>query len=81
MRQTRAQSNASFEKLYAELESVIAELENGNLSLDDSCALFERGMALAKRCGQLLDAAELRIKELLPGSAGETILVDFEADE
>jgi exodeoxyribonuclease VII small subunit len=56
----------SFENLYAELESTIARLEAGDLSLDESLALFQRGMELAKKCGTMLDAAELRIKQLVP---------------
>lgn len=56
----------SFEKLYAELEDTIAKLEAGDLPLDESLALFQRGMELAKQCGALLDQAELRIKELVP---------------
>ena len=56
----------SFEKLYSELEETIAKLEAGDLPLDESLALFQRGMELAKQCGALLDQAELRIKELVP---------------
>lgn len=56
----------SFEKLYAELEETISRLEAGDLPLDESLALFQRGMELAKQCGALLDQAELRIKELVP---------------
>lgn len=56
----------SFEKLFSELEETIAKLEAGDLPLDESLALFQRGMELAKQCGALLDQAELRIKELVP---------------
>jgi exodeoxyribonuclease VII small subunit len=56
----------SFEDLYRELQATVAKLEAGDLSLDESLALFQRGMELARRCGALLDAAELRIKELVP---------------
>ncbi len=56
----------SFENLFTELESTVAKLEAGDLSLDESLALFQRGMELAKKCGTMLDAAELRIKQLVP---------------
>ncbi len=62
----------SFEQLYAELESVIAKLEAGDLSLDESLALFQRGMELTKKCTEMLDHAELRIQELVPQANGET---------
>ena len=52
----------SFENLFSELESIVAKLEAGDLSLDESLALFQRGMELSKKCGAMLDSAELRIK-------------------
>jgi len=56
----------SFENLFSELESIVAKLEVGDLSLDESLALFQRGMELSKKCGAMLDSAELRIKQLVP---------------
>ncbi len=67
----------SFEKLFTELEQVIAKLEAGDLSLDESLALYQRGMELAKQCGTLLDQAELRIKELVARD-GEIAVADFQ---
>lgn len=61
----------SFENLFSELESIVAKLEAGDLSLDESLALFQRGMELSKKCGALLDSAELRIKQLVPQANGE----------
>jgi exodeoxyribonuclease VII small subunit len=54
----------SFEEAYRGLEEAVAELEKGDLSLDDSLAVYERGTALAERCTALLTAAELRIRRL-----------------
>lgn len=54
----------SFEEAYARLEDIVARLESGELSLDDSVALYEEGQRLAKHCGTLLDAAELRVQQL-----------------
>ena len=70
----------SFENLFRELESTVAKLEVGDLSLDESLALFQRGMELAKKCGAMLDAAELRIKELVPRGE-ELVTEDFNAEE
>lgn len=70
----------SFEKLFSELEETVAKLEAGDLALEDSLALFQRGTELAKKCAALLDRAELRVKELAPG--GEEIeLEDLEQEE
>lgn len=56
----------SFENLFSELEATVAKLEAGDLSLDESLALYQRGMELAKKCGEMLDQVELRVKELSP---------------
>lgn len=68
----------SFETLYSELESVVAKLEAGDLTLDESLALFQRGMDLAKQCGVMLDSAELRVKELVPSDEGTLEQVEFD---
>lgn len=62
----KKKDDTSFEQLYNELEATIEKLEEGNLSLDDALALYQRGMALAGQCGTLLDQAELKIQELAP---------------
>ncbi len=54
----------SFEQALAELEQTVQRLSDGGLTLDESIALFERGQALAARCTELLDRAELRIRQL-----------------
>ena len=57
-------SKQSFEELYRQLEEKVALLEQGGLSLDDSLAAYEEAVALAQRCQQLLEKAELRITRL-----------------
>ena len=56
----------SFEEAFAELEEVVQQLEAGDLTLDEAMALFERGMALAEHGNAQLDAAELRVQQLVP---------------
>jgi|YNPNPStandDraft_1061719.scaffolds.fasta_scaffold01128_9 exodeoxyribonuclease VII small subunit len=55
----------SFEDGYNRLEQVIRRLEAGELSLDESVALYEEGMRLAKHCERQLDNAELKVSQLL----------------
>jgi len=57
-------SRQSFEDLYKQLEAKVALLEQGGLSLDDSLAAYEEAVALAQRCQQRLEKAELRITRL-----------------
>ncbi|NLD72098.1 MAG: exodeoxyribonuclease VII small subunit [Chloroflexi bacterium] len=61
----------SFEDSYSRLEQVIEQLENGELSLEESVALYEEGMTLAKHCGRHLDRAELKVSQLLSAAADD----------
>ena len=65
----------SYEEAYSLLEQTIVALESGDRKLEESLSLFEQGQALVKRCSELLDQAELKIK-LLSGDK----LIDFEPD-
>lgn len=56
---------ASFEEQLAELEKVVEQLERGDLSLEDSVGLFERGMQLSEACKGQLASAESRIQVLI----------------
>lgn len=55
----------SFEEQLAELERVVEQLERGDLTLEDSVSLFERGMQLSEACKGQLATAESRIQVLL----------------
>jgi exodeoxyribonuclease VII small subunit len=64
----------AFEQAFAELEETVRKLEAGGLTLEESLALFERGQALASRCGAQLDGAELKVRQLTPeGDAPITV--------
>lgn len=59
---------ARFEGSLAELEAIVAKMERGDLPLDESLSLFERGMSLTRVCRSSLESAELRVKNLLDAS-------------
>ena len=59
----------SFEDAFQSLQDVVEKLERGNLPLDESVALFERGTELVRHCTSLLDEAELKIRTLSQGFA------------
>jgi exodeoxyribonuclease VII small subunit len=68
----------TYEEAFAELETIVNTLE-GDASqnpLEEAMRLFERGQALVKRCGELLDGAELKVRKL----SGD-MLVEFEAED
>ncbi|HEX8917005.1 MAG TPA: exodeoxyribonuclease VII small subunit [Chloroflexota bacterium] len=54
----------SYEAAFAELQTIIEALEGEQGSLDEATSLYERGQSLVKRCAELLDQAELKIKKL-----------------
>ena len=54
----------TFEKALAELESIVAKMEDGDLSLEQSLAAHKRGLELAKQCRECLDAAQQQVRVL-----------------
>lgn len=69
-----------FEEAFEELAALVGQLESGDLPLEESLALFERGQALAARCSQLLEQAELKLRQLVPDQSGGYSETDFEAE-
>jgi exodeoxyribonuclease VII small subunit len=61
----------SYEAAAAELDAIVTRLEAGNIPLDETVQLFERGQRLAAHCNQLLDAAELKVKTLTATSSDD----------
>lgn len=54
----------TYEEALAELEEIVSALEGEQNQLEESIKLFERGQTLAARCGELLEAAELKVKQV-----------------
>lgn len=61
----------SFEEALRALEDVVRKLESGEVPLDDSIALYERGEALRGHCQARLDAAQARIEKIVAGPDGQ----------
>ena len=59
----------SFEGALEQLESTVGRLEEGEMPLEESLELFEKGVALSRRCTETLEAAEKRIEVLVAESA------------
>lgn len=73
-------TNMTFEKALAELEQIVAKLEKGAVSLNDSLALFEKGVKLARFLRGELDKAERKVEILLKDEKGGMKAEDFDAD-
>lgn len=61
----------TFEDALRALEDVVRKLESGEVPLDDSITLYERGEALRKHCQARLDAASARIERIVAGADGK----------
>ncbi|SFP14546.1 exodeoxyribonuclease VII small subunit [Qipengyuania nanhaisediminis] len=61
----------SFEEALRALEGVVRNLESGDVPLDESIALYERGEELRKACQARLDAAQARIEKIVQGADGK----------
>jgi exodeoxyribonuclease VII small subunit len=61
---SKSAAEPSFEKALAELESIVARMEDGGLSLEQSLAAHKRGLELAKQCRGRLDAAQQQVRVL-----------------
>ena len=61
----------SFEDALAELETIIGRLEGGQVALEESIALYERGAALKAHCEATLTAAREKIEKIVVGPGGE----------
>jgi exodeoxyribonuclease VII small subunit len=72
------QAAPDFEAALAELEAIVARLEQGDLPLEESLRQFERGVVLTRVCQKSLGEAERKIRVLAQGPDGELAEQDFE---
>ncbi len=76
-------AHKTFEQYMLDLEKIVKELEKGDLPLENALKRFEDGMALSKRCSQMLDESEQKISRLIKDGEGaltEREIADQAAD-
>ena len=74
-------SKLNFEQALVALEEVVQQLESGNVPLDQSITLYERGEKLRKLCQARLDDAQARIEKIVTGDDGSaSSTVPFDSD-
>jgi exodeoxyribonuclease VII small subunit len=71
---------AKFEDSLKKLETIVTQLEQGDLALEDSLKLFEEGVSLSASCKQELDAAEGKVQMLVKQRDGSQKLEPFPAE-
>ncbi|BAN68723.1 exodeoxyribonuclease VII small subunit [endosymbiont of unidentified scaly snail isolate Monju] len=69
----------SFEQALGELEALVERMESGELSLEESLASFEQGIALTRRCQQALEQAEQKVK-ILTSNTPDAATEPFDGD-
>ncbi|MBU2875997.1 exodeoxyribonuclease VII small subunit [Marinobacter salexigens] len=79
--QQDATSIADFEKSLDELETLVRNLEQGELSLEQSLTAFERGVKLTRTCQQALKNAEQRVEKLVQNDDGSLETRPFSPDD
>ncbi|WP_448556198.1 exodeoxyribonuclease VII small subunit [Thalassotalea montiporae] len=72
--------NLSFEEALGELDTIVQQLEQGELSLEESMAIFERGLKLSQLSQQKLQGAEQKVQMLI-NQNGQGTLTNFEQDD
>lgn len=76
-----SKEDINFEENMKKLEKIALELEDGNLSLDDSVAKFEEGMKISKQCSEMLETAEKKITMLIKNEDDELTEENFIQEE
>lgn len=61
----------SFEEALKELEGIVGKLESGEVELEQSIAIYERGAALKSHCETKLKSAELKVEQIVQGAGGK----------
>ncbi len=67
----------SFEQSLSKLEKIVSTLEQGDVPLEESIALYEEGITLSKECMETLSKAEVKIKQLTKTINGTFELTDY----
>lgn len=71
----------AYDDAFAELQRVVAALESGGQSLEATITLYERAVALQRRCERLLAEAELRVQQLMAQPGGGLAAVDVRPED
>jgi exodeoxyribonuclease VII small subunit len=69
-----------FEKAMTRLESIVEELERGDLNIDKSLEIFEEGIKMSRVCSKKLNEAEAKIEKLTKGKKGDLVTELFPLD-
>lgn len=75
-----SQKNPTFEENMQRLEQIVRAMERGDVPLEESLKLFQEGTDLVRKCGKILDEAQLQVKKIATASDGTPIEEDFQVE-
>ena len=75
-----AKKTLNFEKALSELETIVEDMEQGNLTLEESLKRFEKGITLTSECQSALQKAELKVTELVEKNS-KLLEQDFDLED
>jgi exodeoxyribonuclease VII small subunit len=73
-------NDLSFEESFVQMQTIISQLENGDIPLAEAITTFEQGMRLAQHCNTLLDQAQLQIQSLEENNDGSFTLTEIDIE-
>ena len=76
-----AEQKRSFEQAASRLDEIVRRMEQGDVPLEESMALFEEGTALMRQCTTLLNQAEQKVRKLVAGPDGGPVEAPMEGEE
>ncbi len=76
----KSKQNSGFEKALSDLETLVEQLESGDLSLDESLKQFKRGVELTRHCQSILEQAQQTVEQLIVAN-DESSAVPFESND
>ena len=81
MAKAKPPDQLSYEQAFEELESIVEQLQSADMPLEQALSLFERGQQLAARCNELLEQAELKLRQLAPDESEGYIETGLNIDD
>ena len=75
-----SQKNPTFEENMQRLEHIVRAMERGDVPLEESLKLFQEGTELVRKCGKILDDAQLQVKKISVAQDGTPVEEDFQVE-
>ncbi len=75
-----SQKNPTFEENMQRLEQIVRAMERGDVPLEESLKMFQEGTELVRKCGKILDEAQLQVKKITTAQDGTPVEEDFSVE-